>query len=143
MCVFLDLSKAFDTLEHSTVIQKLECYGIRGNALDWFRSYLNNRTIRVKLDQVRSKEFPVHYGAPQGSCLGPLIFLIFCNDLNIHLEHRQCIQFADNTTLYLGHPNPEILTKRIEQDLVTLKDWFRANKLTSKCREISLSNLQQ
>ena len=127
--VFLDLSKAFDTLEHSTVIQKLERYGIRGNALDWFKSYLNNRTIRVKLDQVRSKEFPVHYGAPQGSCLGPLIFLIFCNDLNIHLEHMQCIQFADDTTLYLGHPNPELLTKRIEQDLVTLQDWFRANKL--------------
>ena len=111
VCVFLDLSKAFDTLEHSTVIQKLECYGIRGNALDWFRSYLDNRTIRVKLDQVRSNEFPVNYGAPQGSCLGPLIFLIFCNDLNIHLEHMQCIQFADDTTLYLGHPNPDILIK--------------------------------
>ena len=111
VCVFLDLLKAFDTLEHSTVIQKLECYGIRGNALDWFRSYLDNRSIRVKLDQVRSNEFPIHYGAPQGSCLGPPIFLIFCNNLNIHLENMQCIQFADDTTLYLGHPNPDILIK--------------------------------
>ena len=67
---------------------------------------------------------------PQGSCLGPLIFLIFCNDLNIHLENMQCIQFTDDTTLYLGHPNPEELKKMIEQDLQVLQDWFRANKLT-------------
>ena len=67
---------------------------------------------------------------PQGSCLGPLIFLIFCNDLNIHLTHMQCIQFADDTTLYLGHPNPIMLKNMIEYDLEVLQDWFRANKLT-------------
>ena len=86
--------------------------------------------IRVKINNTPSKEFPINYGTPQGSCLGPLIFLIFCNDLNIHLENTQCIQFADDTTLYLGHPNPEVLKKMIEQDLKVLQDWFRANKLT-------------
>ena len=130
ICVFLDLSKAFDTLEHSAVLQKLDRYGIRGNALDWFRSYLSNRTIRVKIQKTKSKEFPINYGTPQGSCLGPLIFLIFCNDLNMHLKHMQCIQFADDTTLYLGHPDPILLKNMIEHDLRVLQDWFRANKLT-------------
>ena len=98
VCVFLDLSKAFDMLEHSTVFNKLERYGIRGTALDWFKSYLKNRKIRVKVNNTTSNEFPVNYGMPQGSCLRPLIFLIFCNDLNIHLTSMQCIQFADDTT---------------------------------------------
>ena len=130
VCIFLDLSKAFDTLEHTAIFQKLERYGIRGNTLEWFKSYLSNRKIRVKINNTTSKEFPIDYGTPQGSCLGPLIFLIFCNDLNIHLENMQCIQFADDTTLYLGHSNPEELKKMIEQYLQVLQDWFRANKLT-------------
>ena len=130
VCVFLDLSKAFDMLEHSTVFDKLERYGIRGTALEWFKSYLSNRKLRVKVNNTKSKEFPVNYGTPQGSCLGPLLFLIFCNDLNIHLTNMQCIQFADDTTLYLGHPNPELLKHMVEHDLEVLQDWFRANKLT-------------
>ena len=104
VCVFLDLLKAFDMLEHSAVFQKLERYGIRGNALVWFKNYLSNRKIRVKINNTKSNEFPINYGIPQGSCLGPLIFLIFCDDLNIHLENMQCIQFADDTTLYLVIP---------------------------------------
>ena len=152
VCIFLNLSKAFDTLEHTAIFQKLERYGIRGNALEWFKSYLSNRKIRVKTNNTTSKEFLINYGTPQGSCLGPLIFLIFCNDLNIHLENMQCIQFADDTTLYLGHPNPEQLKKMIEQDLQVLQDWFRANKLTlnveksiclifndSMCKNINMS----
>ena len=130
VCIFLDLSKAFDTLEHSAVFQKLERYGFRGNALEWFKSYLSNRKIKVKINNISSNEFPINYGTPQGSCLGPLIFLIFCNDLNIHLENMQCIQFADDTTLYLGHPDPDVLKEMIEQDLKVWQDWFRANKLT-------------
>ena len=77
--------------------------------LKWFESYLSNRKIRVKYrpastGQVETAgEYDIEYGAQQGSCLGPLIFLIFCNDLSLHLDHLQCIQFADDTTLYLGH----------------------------------------
>ena len=91
---------------------------------------MSDRKIRVKINNTTSKEFPIDYGTPQGSCLGPLIFLIFCNDINIHLENMQCIQFTDDTNLYLGHPNPEELKKMIEQDLQVLQDLFRANKLT-------------
>ena len=103
--VFLDLSKAFDTLEHSVIYKKLERYSIRGNALNWFKSYLSNRKLRTKFrtaassTETRSSLYDVDYGTPQSSCLGPLIFLIFCNDLHLYLTHLQCIQFADDTTL--------------------------------------------
>ena len=121
--LFLDLSKAFDMLEHSVVFKKLERYGIRGKALDWFKSYLSNRKLRTKCRtasnsiETRSKLFDITVGAPQGSCLGPLIFLIFCNDLRFHLTHLQCIQFADDTTLFTSHKSIRYLEYCVTTDL--------------------------
>ena len=134
--VFLDLSEAFDTLEHEVVYSKLETYGIRGIALEWFRSYLSERKLRVKCmvstshKQEYSEYERVEYGTPQGSCLGPLLFLIFSNDLHKHLEYCNNLQFADDTTIYKGHRNLRYLTWCVEQDLNNLNDWFKANKLT-------------
>ena len=134
--IFLDLSKAFDTLEHTVIFKKLETYGIRGKTLDWFKSYLNNRKLRMKCrtssssKESLSKLFNITMGTPQGSCLGSLIFLIFCNDLRLHLTHLQCIQFADDTTLFASHKSTRYLEYCITTDLETLHDWFRANKLT-------------
>ena len=108
---FLDLSKAFDSLEHDMMLKKLESYGIRGIALQWFSSYLSNRQIRTKCHisssgQIECSEYhPINYGAPQGSCLGPLLFLIFTNDLHKQLHHCSSILFADDTTLYKSHRN--------------------------------------
>ena len=101
--LFLDLSKAFDTLEHKVLLDKMYRYGIRGSSLDWFRSCLENTKIRVKCRMAssgrieHSKYQTVNYGTPQGSCLGPLIFLIFTNDLNQHVHHCSSILFADET----------------------------------------------
>ena len=136
MGVFLGLSKVFNTLEHSVIYKKLERYGIRGNALNWFKSYLSNRKLRTKCrtaassTETRSSLYNVDYGTPQDSCLGPLIFLIFCNDLCLHLTHLQCIQFADNTTLFTSHKSKRYLEFCVITDLERLHDWFRANKLT-------------
>ena len=134
--LFLDLSKAFDTLEHRIILQKMYRYGIRGQCLSWFESYLRNRKMRVKCSPtstgttVRSECFEINYGTPQGSCLGPLIFLIFCNDLQLHLQFMTCFQFADDTTLIMGHRNVYYLKYCVEIDLINIQDWFYANKLT-------------
>ena len=109
--IILDLSKAFDSLEHQTIFAKLECYGITGTSLDWFKCYLTNRRMRVKCRaghlnvETRSETVGVDYGCPQGSCLGPLIFLIFANDLQYNLTFLHSIQFVDDTTLYISCRN--------------------------------------
>ena len=134
--VFLDLSKAFDTLEHDVLFEKLSKYGIRGVTLNWFKSYLTNRQLRVKclVSSTQKQEYSdyshVEYGTPQGSCLGPLLFLVFINDLHRNLNHCNDIQFADDTTIYKGHRSMKYLKWCIEMDLNNISDWFRANKLT-------------
>ena len=134
--IFLDLSKAFDSLEHSAVLKKMELYGLHGCCLQWFDSYLKDRKLVVSCKtadtgtQHTSKTYNVEYGTPQGSVLGPLIFLIFCNELHLHLTFLCCIQFADNTTLYISHTSLDFIRFALEHDLNILQDWFHANKLT-------------
>ena len=140
LAVYLDLSKAFDTLCHSVLYNKLDRYGVRGTALNWYRSYLNNRTMQAKCtaennSNVLSKSFTVRFGTPQGSCLGPLLFLIFCNDLVKVLENCSGILFADDTTLYKSHKNLRYLVWSVNQDLEKISDWFRANKLTLNAKK--------
>ena len=136
IAVFIDLSKAFDTLQHEVLFNKLEKYGIRGNALKWFQSYLSDRTMsakcKIKGDDTCtiSEKFGVNIGSPQGSCLGPLLFLIFNNDLHHVLTWSRCILFADDTTIYFSHNNVDFLKWCLSEDLKALSDWFRANKLT-------------
>ena len=136
LAIFLDLSKAFDSLEHDVLLRKLYKYGIRGVAHSWFNSYLNGRQMRVKCNVASSGKTEyssyreVAYGTPQGSCLGPLIFLIFTNDLHRHLVYSSSILFADDSTLYKTHRNLVYLKWCLEDDLNTLSEWFAANKLT-------------
>ena len=136
LALFIDLSKAFDTVDHEVLLNKLDKYGIRGVVNKWFRSYLTDRKMRVKCTisstgKCESSEYrSLTYGAPQGSCLGPLIFLIFTNDLNNQIENSNSILFADDTTLYKTHRNLNYLKWSLEDDLTRLSDWFKANKLT-------------
>ena len=133
--LMLDLSKAFDTLQHSVIFQKLEKYGLRGPCLEWFKSYLTNRSLQVKCtdhhgNTVLSEVKQCKYGTAQGSCMGPLLFLIFCNDLYLNLQFLNSIQFADDTTLYISHRNRNYIKFCLSADLEAIQDWFRANKLT-------------
>ena len=134
--IFIDLSKTFDTLDSNILLLKMNRYGIRGTASNWFESYLKNRKLRVRCQAGTEKElacsslYDVEYGTPQGSCLGPLLFLLFTNDLYRNLAHCSAILFADDTTVYKGHRNLNYLRWCLETDLTTLVDWFKANKLT-------------
>ena len=135
LSIFLDLSKTFDTIPHDVLFVKLEKYGIHGVCLDWFKSYLTGRLMRVKcVSETGSEEYsdylPVKVRTLQGSILGPLIFLVFNNDLHLHLSYSNCILFADDTTIYATHKNLRHFTWCIREDLMTLMDWFKANKLT-------------
>ena len=134
--IFLNLSKAFDTLPHKILLNKMPKYGICGSMNAWFTSYLNARSLKVKCNvasdntTIYSMKKEIKIGTPQGSCLGPLLFLLYNNDLYLHLEYTQVILFADDTTLYMGHKNLNYLRWCLEQDMANISDWFLANKLT-------------
>jgi hypothetical protein len=95
--VFLDFSKAFDTVDHQILLMKLERYGIRGCTLDLLRSYLANRSHFVNIGYCSSSQLLASVGVPQGSCLGPLLYLMYANDLNYLIPDISSIMFADDT----------------------------------------------
>ena len=118
--VFVDLQKAFDTVNHDVLLFKLEYYGIRGSALKWFKSYLSNRSQFVSINNVFSATRMIKCGVPQGSILGPLLFLIYINDLHECIKHSTAYHFADDTNLLLIENSIKKLNQHINHDLSNL-----------------------
>ena len=134
--VFLDLSKAFDTISHDLLLKKLEKYGIRGLSNEWINSYISNRCLQVKCLTLScnkpelSNKYNINHGTAQGSCLGPLLFNLFCNDLYLNLEYCNIIMFADDITLYASHRNTLYMNYILQTDLTIIEDWLLSNKLS-------------
>ena len=128
--IFIDLSKAFDTVDHKILTAKLEHYGIRGKALDIFKSYLSNRKQYVQLENSKSKLRPITCGVPQGSVLGPLFFILFINDLYKCCPEGKVRLFADDTTIFFHKNNITDIIATGKNIMTQLNTWLRANKLT-------------
>ena len=117
--VFIDLQKAFDTVNHGILLSKLKHYGIRGVAFDWFKSYLSDRT--------------------QGSILRPLLFLIYINDLSQSIKNSKIHHFADDTNLLYASSSLKNINKKTNFDLSNLVQWLRANKIVLNVNETDFS----
>ena len=127
--IFLDLAKAFDSVDHQILLKKLEKYGIRGNALKLFKSYLTGRQHYVKINNMASQCRLLEIGVPQGSVLGPLLFLIFINDLP-NCCKLDATLLADDTFLSLASKNTAQLQKDMCKELNKVYKWLVLNKLT-------------
>ena len=128
--VFLHFQKAFDTVNHEILIAKLNHYGRREIALDWFKLYLTNRILLTSIEGELSTETTITYGVPQGSVLGPLLFLIYINDLNEAISHSLIRHFADDTNILICNKSLKKINKYINHDLSQIVQWLIRNRIS-------------
>ena len=133
--IFIDLSKAFDTVDHNILISKLKQYGITGANLSWFKNYLTGRKQCVTYDGKLTDTEKIECGVPQGSILGPLLFLIYVNNLRNTSKLLDFILFADDTNLFYSHKNLKLMFETVNNELELVNDWFIANKLSLKIKK--------
>jgi len=129
-CIFMDLSKAFDTINHQILIEKLNSYGFDDNALTLLESYLTNRKQCVIFDNILSDITELSTGIPQGSILGPILFIIYINDIVNCCDKLTPVTYADDTTLYFTFTNPREIEQQINHELKKVLEWLQINKLS-------------
>ena len=127
--IFLDITKAFDSVNHDILFYKLEHYGFRGHALGFLRSYLSDRKQYTSIQDTPSETLSISYGVPQGSILGPLLFLLYINDLQNSITNSDLRLFADDTAVFLYGDDPETVTADANNEMKNIVQWYYANKL--------------
>jgi len=128
--VFIDLAKAFDTVNHKILCDKMSYYGFRGKFNDLIKSFLSNRKQFVSINGCDSNSLDISCGVPQGSTLGPLLFILYINDLHYSLKYATASHFADDTCLTYASKKPKTLETNLNYDLKNLNQWLCANRLS-------------
>ena len=129
LLLLIDFSKAFDMVDHSALLKKLEHYGIRGSALGWLQAYLANRSQYVNLGTAKSVPKLLKYGVPQGSILGPLLFIIYINDLPEITNIAEFIFFADDANIIITGTDMAEIVNKLESVLPKIENWVDSNGL--------------
>ena len=127
--VFVDLRKAFDTIDHATLIAKLQIYGVRGKELTWFQSYLFNRQQFVSFQSTRSERQSIRCGVPQGSILGPLLFTIVINDITEQVKKCRILLYADDTVIFTSDKDSKKIEEMLNTEFNNVTRWFTNNNL--------------
>ena len=133
--IFIDLSKAFDTVDHKILTKKLGLYGIKDCNQRWFESYLSNRKQFITFGDKQTNIETITCGVPQGSILGPLLFLIFVNDLHKVRKYLDPMMFAVDTNLFYSHKNIKTLFQIVNSELKLITEWFLANKASLNAKK--------
>ena len=126
--MFIDLTKAFDTVNHSQLLNKLPQYGVHGEELDWFKDYLFQRMVRVAYNGNLSQEWYSFIGVLQGSILGPLLFVIAFNDITDVIKESSRIMYADDVVLYVAADDIKAINSKLSNDMESIADWMDKNE---------------
>ena len=126
--VFIDFSKAFDTVDHAILLDKMSIYGVRTMALRWFKDYLTGRSQYVTYNGFKSNNSEIKCGVPQGSILGPLLFLLYINDLASVSEACFSILFADDSNMFISGKDVEVMSEKLNSDMENIRQWLCCNK---------------
>lgn len=143
LVLFVDFSKAFDTLSHAKLLDVLERVGIRGNCLEWIKNYLYCRKYRVKIDEHLSQEKDLHYGVPQGSKLGPILYLIYANEMIRQANCSKIFAYADDTAIIVAHNDLERAVENMQNELYNITKWCHDNGLIINANKTKLMHIKQ